>query len=94
MCGAPKLQQRPLEVRLPRATERPPVRPRFDRFRRCLLAGEFGKAPKDLRIAIIHEDGAYGVDVSKGVAVLPLPPHRPMRNDDYISFQIPMCLAC
>src|SRR5215472_16166211 len=28
---------------------------------------KFGKAPKDLRIAIIHEDGAYGVDVSKGV---------------------------
>ena len=28
---------------------------------------KFGKAPKDLRIAVIHEDGAYGVDVSKGV---------------------------
>src|SRR5215468_10344118 len=28
---------------------------------------KFGKEPKDLRIAIIHEDGAYGVDVSKGV---------------------------
>src|SRR5258706_3993687 len=27
---------------------------------------KFGKDPKDLRIAIIHEDGAYGVDVSKG----------------------------
>jgi len=27
---------------------------------------KFGKAPKDLRVAIIHEDGAYGVDVSKG----------------------------
>jgi ABC-type branched-subunit amino acid transport system substrate-binding protein len=27
---------------------------------------KFGKAPKDLRIAIIHEDGAYGVDVSRG----------------------------
>src|SRR5689334_11205945 len=26
----------------------------------------FGKEPKDLRVAIIHEDGAYGVDVSKG----------------------------
>ena len=38
---------------------------------------KFGKAPKDLRIAIIHEDGAYGVDVSKGVAVLPLPPSSP-----------------
>ena len=24
------------------------------------------KEPKDLRVAIIHEDGAYGVDVSKG----------------------------
>ena len=27
---------------------------------------KFGKAPKDLRIAIIHEDGAYGVDVAHG----------------------------
>jgi branched-chain amino acid transport system substrate-binding protein len=27
---------------------------------------KFGKEPKDLRIAIIHEDGAYGVDVSAG----------------------------
>jgi ABC-type branched-subunit amino acid transport system substrate-binding protein len=27
---------------------------------------KFGKAAKDLRVAIIHEDGAYGVDVSKG----------------------------
>jgi branched-chain amino acid transport system substrate-binding protein len=27
---------------------------------------KLGKDPKDLRIAIIHEDGAYGVDVSKG----------------------------
>ena len=27
---------------------------------------KFGKQPKDLRVAIIHEDGAYGVDVSKG----------------------------
>ena len=26
----------------------------------------FGKEPKDLRVAIIHEDGAYGVDVAKG----------------------------
>lgn len=25
-----------------------------------------GKEPKDLRVAIIHEDGAYGVDVSRG----------------------------
>jgi branched-chain amino acid transport system substrate-binding protein len=25
-----------------------------------------GKDPKDVRVAIIHEDGAYGVDVSKG----------------------------
>ncbi len=25
---------------------------------------KFGKEPKDLRVAIIHEDGAYGVDVS------------------------------
>jgi branched-chain amino acid transport system substrate-binding protein len=27
---------------------------------------KFGKEPKDLRIAIIHEDGAYGVDVARG----------------------------
>ena len=27
---------------------------------------KLGKEPKDLRVAIIHEDGAYGVDVSKG----------------------------
>jgi len=27
---------------------------------------QLGKDPKDTRIAIIHEDGAYGVDVSKG----------------------------
>jgi hypothetical protein len=27
---------------------------------------KFGKTAKDLRVAIIHEDGAYGVDVSKG----------------------------
>ena len=27
---------------------------------------KFGKDPKDLRVAIIHEDGAYGVHVSKG----------------------------
>src|SRR6478736_6525439 len=27
---------------------------------------KFGKDPKDMRVAIIHEDGAYGVDVSKG----------------------------
>ena len=27
---------------------------------------KLGKEPKDLRIAIIHEDGAYGVDVSRG----------------------------
>jgi len=27
---------------------------------------KFDKEPKDLRVAIIHEDGAYGVDVSKG----------------------------
>jgi len=27
---------------------------------------KFGKDPKDLRVAIMHEDGAYGVDVSKG----------------------------
>jgi branched-chain amino acid transport system substrate-binding protein len=29
---------------------------------------KFGKDPKDLRVAIIHEDGAYGVDVAKGDA--------------------------
>src|SRR5437773_12464139 len=27
---------------------------------------KFGKEPKDLKVAIIHEDGAYGIDVSKG----------------------------
>ncbi|MBI3195998.1 MAG: ABC transporter substrate-binding protein [Rhodospirillales bacterium] len=27
---------------------------------------KFGKDGKDMRVAIIHEDGAYGVDVSKG----------------------------
>ncbi len=27
---------------------------------------KLGKDPKDLKVAIIHEDGAYGVDVSKG----------------------------
>jgi ABC-type branched-subunit amino acid transport system substrate-binding protein len=27
---------------------------------------KFGKDPADLRVAIIHEDGSYGVDVSKG----------------------------
>jgi len=27
---------------------------------------KFGKEPKDLRVAIVHEDGAYGVDVAKG----------------------------
>src|SRR5437763_1603432 len=27
---------------------------------------KLGKEPKDLRVAIIHEAGAYGVDVSKG----------------------------
>jgi ABC-type branched-subunit amino acid transport system substrate-binding protein len=28
----------------------------------------FGKDPKDLKVAIIHEDGAYGTDVAKGNA--------------------------
>jgi len=27
---------------------------------------KLGKDPKDIRVAIIHEDGAYGIDVSKG----------------------------
>src|SRR5215467_1936616 len=27
---------------------------------------KFGKDPKDLRVAVIHEDGAYGVDVARG----------------------------
>jgi branched-chain amino acid transport system substrate-binding protein len=27
---------------------------------------KFSKEPKDLKVAIIHEDGAYGVDVAKG----------------------------
>src|SRR5215471_7253491 len=30
---------------------------------------KFGKEPKDLRVAIIHEDGAYGVDVAKSNVV-------------------------
>jgi len=30
------------------------------------VKAKLGKDPKDLRVAIIHEDGAYGVDVSKG----------------------------
>jgi len=29
---------------------------------------QLGKDPKDLRVAIIHEDGAYGTDVAKGNA--------------------------
>ena len=29
---------------------------------------KFGKTAKDLRVAIVHEDGAYGVDVAKGNA--------------------------
>ena len=31
---------------------------------------KLGKDPRDLRVAIIHEDGAYGVDVSKGSVML------------------------
>jgi len=31
-----------------------------------MRSSKFGKEPKDLRVAIIHEDGAYGVDVAKG----------------------------
>src|SRR6266849_7016193 len=27
---------------------------------------KLGKEPKDLKVAIIHEDGAYGIDVAKG----------------------------
>src|SRR5206468_8227827 len=30
------------------------------------VKAKLGKDAKDLRVAIIHEDGAYGVDVSKG----------------------------
>ncbi|MSP01080.1 MAG: ABC transporter ATP-binding protein [Acetobacteraceae bacterium] len=29
---------------------------------------QLGKDPKDVRIAIVHEDGAYGTDVAKGTA--------------------------
>ena len=29
---------------------------------------QLGKEPKDLKIAILHEDGAYGTDVAKGTA--------------------------
>jgi branched-chain amino acid transport system substrate-binding protein len=35
---------------------------------------KLGKEPKDLRVAIIHEDGAYGVDVSKGNEAAPRRP--------------------
>src|SRR6266702_3648392 len=35
-------------------------------FRPQASGDQFGKEPADLRVAIIHEDGAYGVDVSKG----------------------------
>jgi ABC-type branched-subunit amino acid transport system substrate-binding protein len=35
---------------------------------------KFGKEPKDLRVAIIHEDGAYGVDVSKATRPAPRRP--------------------
>ncbi len=31
-----------------------------------IAKSNFGKEPKDMRVAIIHEDGAYGVDVAKG----------------------------
>ena len=31
-----------------------------------IAKANFGKEPKDMRVAIIHEDGAYGVDVAKG----------------------------
>src|SRR5207247_10000645 len=31
-----------------------------------IAKAKLGKDAKDLRVAIIHEDGAYGVDVAKG----------------------------
>jgi len=40
--------------------------PDVGRLRRQEREGEARQDAKDLRIAIIHEDGAYGVDVSKG----------------------------
>src|SRR5262249_4695236 len=62
-----RARKSPLEVRRPRATERPPVRLASTGFVAAYSQERLSKAPKDLRIAIIHEDGAYGVDVSKGV---------------------------
>jgi branched-chain amino acid transport system substrate-binding protein len=32
----------------------------------AIAKSNFGKEPKDMRVAIIHEDGSYGVDVAKG----------------------------
>ncbi|MBV8393962.1 MAG: ABC transporter substrate-binding protein, partial [Alphaproteobacteria bacterium] len=32
----------------------------------AIAKSNFGKDPKDMRVAIIHEDGSYGVDVGKG----------------------------
>ena len=55
-----------LQICVPPAGERRPVRPDDDGFHRQYSKEKFGKDPKDLRVAIIHEDGAYGVDVSKG----------------------------
>jgi branched-chain amino acid transport system substrate-binding protein len=36
------------------------------RFVAAYAKAKFGKEPKDVKVAIIHEDGAYGVDVSRG----------------------------
>ena len=53
------------QVRVPAAAQGPA----YGRMRPTSSSNakeKFGKEPKDLRVAIIHEDGAYGVDVSKG----------------------------
>ena len=56
-----------LQICLPSAGSRRPLRHDDDGFHRAnTRKAKFGKEPKDLRVAIIHEDGAYGVDVAKG----------------------------
>ena len=61
------LENRNLKYVFRVAAERPPVRPHVHGLPGPERARpSSGKDPKDLRVAIIHEDGAYGVDVSKG----------------------------
>ena len=61
-----RVREQELQIRVPSAGERRPVRHDDDGLHRAELEKKFGKEPKDLRVAIIHEDGAYGVDVAKG----------------------------